>query len=250
MNRIIVNSVNETQKIFQRKKTVVFLIITVLVPAGTAALFVFGQNALGIFAVNSASFPISMLGLFSSLLLPLFIFSMAADLFSGELGDKTLKLTLTRPVTRFKVFLSKNIAIAFFVVVSLALLFVVSVIAGFFLNGGALSLTDLFQTLLAYIMAVVPMLVLGIIGVFLAQFFRNSGAALITSVFVYLAGKATPFLFPTLAKVSPFSYTDWYMMWTGSAVSAGRLINTFLIMLSHSLILFALGFSLFDKKDI
>jgi len=250
MNSLYANSVNETQKIFQRKKTVVFLVITALIPAGAAALFSFFQSRFGIFAVNSASFPVLMLDLFSSALLPLFIFSAAADLFSGELGDKTLKLTLTRPITRFKVFLSKNISIGLFIIINLGLVFVISVISGFFLESGALDAAGFFQGLLAYITAVVPMLFLGVTAAFLAQFFKNSGAALTTCIFVYLAGKAIPFFSSKLTIISPFSYTDWYMMWIGSAVNAGRLLNVFLIILSYSLILFALGFYMFDKKDI
>jgi ABC-2 type transport system permease protein len=148
------------------------------------------------------------------------------------------------------VFLSKNISIGVFIIINLGLVFVISVISGFFLEGGTLSAAGLFQALLAYIAAVVPMLFLGIMAVFLAQFFKNSGAALTTSIFVYLAGKAVPFLSPTLAKIIPFSYTDWYMMWIGNAVSSSRLFNVFLIILSYSLILSALGFYLFDRKDI
>lgn len=250
MSSLYSNSVNEVQKLFLRKKTVFFMIISVLVPAGAAGLLSFFQSGLGIFAVNSAGFPVLILGLFSSFLLPLFIFSAAADLFSGELGEKTLKLTLTRPITRFKVFLSKNISIGIFIIINLGLVFVASVISGLFLNVGNLAAGDLFQAVLAYITTVVPMLFLSITAVFLAQFFRNSGAALATSLLVYLAGKAVPFVSSTLAKINPFSYTDWYTMWVGSAVSAGRLFNSFLIILSSGLILFALGFYMFDKKDI
>lgn len=250
MSSLYANSINETQKIFQRKKTVIFLTMTGIIPAGAAALIVFSQNALGIFAVNSASFPILMLGLFSSILLPLFIFSTAADLFSGELNDKTLKLTLTRPITRFKVFLSKNLSLGVYIIISLGLLFVISVISGLFFEGGGLATPNLFQNIVAYIAALVPLFFLGVTAVFLAQFFKNSGAALTTCIIVYLAGKAVPFLSPILTRINPFSYTNWHIMWIGSSVSTGRLFNIFLIFLSCTMILFALGFYLFDRKDI
>lgn len=249
MSSLYSNLVNEVQKLLLRKKTVFFMVISVLIPAGAAALFSFFQRELGIFAVGSAGFPVLTLGVFASFLLPLFIFSAAADIFSGEQGEKTLKLTLTRPITRFKVFLSKNIALSFFIVINLALVFVASVISGLFLNG-ILGAGGLLQALLAYIVTVIPMLFLSITAVFLAQFFKNSGAALATSFLVYLAGKAVPFISSTLVKINPFSYTDWYTMWVGSAVSTGRLLNIFLLILSYSLILSALGFYIFDRKDI
>lgn len=250
MSSLYANTLNELDRIFARKKNIVFIILSVLITIGAALSFKFLQDRLGIFAVNATSFSILVLNVFTALLLPLFIFSAAADLFSGEFGDKTIKMTLTRPITRFIIFLSKNISLAIFIVVNLAIIFVLSVISGLFLKSGAGALTGFSQSLLAYTTAVFPMVFLSIEAIFLAQFFNNSGAALTTCVFIYLAAKVLPFLSSVFSKISPFSYTDWYMMWIGSSVSAGRLFNVFTIILSYSLILFALGFYLFDRKDV
>jgi ABC-2 type transport system permease protein len=250
MNSLYAGTLNEVQKIFMRKKATVFLVISALIPVGSVISFVFFQNKLGIFAVNSASFPVLILSIFSSLLLPLFIFSLVADLFSGELGDKTLKLTLTRPITRFKVFLSKNLAVGIFILIDMALIFIVSAVSGFFLDISSQAVTGFFQALLAYVTELVPMIFLSIMAGFLSQFFRNSGAALTTSIFVFWASKVIPFFSLTLARILPFAYTDWYTMWLGTSVGAGRLINVFFIFVSYSVILFAAGFYLFDKKEM
>ncbi|MHB9093276.1 MAG: ABC transporter permease [Eubacteriales bacterium] len=250
MSSLYPNTVNEVQKIFQRKKYIVFLVITALIPIMAAFTFNLFQSKLGIFAVNSASFPILMLWLFTGFLWPLFIFSVASDIFSGELGEKTLKIALTRPISRFYVFLSKNISIGIFILINLCVVFIVSVAAGLFLEGTSNMVTGLWQNMLAYITAMFPMLFLSIEAVFLAQFFRSSGGALATCIFVFLAAKIVPFLSSTLAKINPFAYTDWYMMWLGSSVSAGRILNVFLILLSYSVILFASGFYMFDKRDL
>lgn len=249
MNSLLANTLNEIQKIFLKKKTIAFLVVTSLIPIGAVASFVMFQNKLGIFAVNSTGFPVLMLELFTTLLLPLFIFSTAAEQFAGEVGEKTLKITLTRPITRLNVFASKILSTGIFIVINLGLIYLISTLAGLSLEGGKV-LTGVLQGLTAYLTAVVPMTFLCIEAAFVAQFFKSSSGALTTCVFVYLAAKIIPILSPVISKVNPFSYTDWYMMWLGSTVGVGRLLNTFLLILSYSLILFALGYYLFDKKDL
>ncbi len=51
----------------------------------------------------------------SSLFIPLMVVVIAADLVSSEHASGTIKLLLTRPVSRWKVLMSKLIAIIFFV---------------------------------------------------------------------------------------------------------------------------------------
>ncbi len=250
MTGLYPNTVNEVQKIFLRKKYVVFLVITALIPIAAAFSFNLLQSKLAIFAVNSASFPILILGLFTGLVLPLYIFSAASDIFSGEIGEKTLKIVLTRPITRFNVFLSKNFSIGIFIIINLGVAFIISVAAGWFLEGAPDMAAGLLLNLLAYLTALIPMFFLGVTAVFVAQFFKSSGGALVTCIFVYVAAKIVPFLSSTLARVNPFGYTDWYMMWLGSSVTTGKLLNVFLLLLSYSIILFAVGFYLFDKRDL
>lgn len=249
MSSLYANMINETQKILQKKKTIAFLVISGLIPIGAAASFVLFQNRLGIFAVGSAGFPILILGLFTTFLLPLFVFSAVADQFSGEIGEKTIKMTLTRPITRFQVFFSKILSMVIFIVINLGIIYIVATLSGLYLAGDARVSAGLLEGLTAYITAIVPMLFLVIEAAFLAQFFRSGGGALTTCIFIYLAAKIVPILSPAISKVNPFFYTDWYMMWLGSSVGAGRLLNTFLLLLSYCLILFAGGFYLFDRKD-
>ena len=168
MQSLYANTFNETKKLLQRKKAAI--LISVAIPVVAAIVFVFFKNRLGIFAVNSANFPLLVLTLFTTVLLPLFVFSASAELFSGEVGDRTLKLTLIRPISRFKVFVSKHLAVGIFIVVSLATIFIISSVAGAFLGDNQLS--QIFINLFAYAISIIPMLFLCIAAVFLAQFFR------------------------------------------------------------------------------
>lgn len=250
MSNIYANTLNELEKIFLRKKNIVFLLITALIPVGAALSFNMLQSRLGIFAINSNSFSILMLGLFTSILFPLLIFSVVAELFSGELGDRTMKITLTRPITRFNVYLSKLVSIYIFTGINLGLVFVDSSVSGFFLKDSGTTINSFLQGLLAYIISLVPLFYLIVMATFVAQFFRSSGGAIITCVFVYIAAKLLPFLFPILGKISPFSYNDWYVTWLGNSIGLGRQLNILMLILSYTLIFLAAGYYFFDKRDI
>jgi ABC-2 type transport system permease protein len=249
MNSLYASIVNETEKLLLRKKTVFFLILSAIFPLAAMALIKLFQSKMGFLAVTSTNYPILLLGLFTGFILPLFAFTAAADLFAGELGDKTLKIALTRPITRFKVFLSKSISIGLFIIIILGIVFITSAISGLFLDSNT-HLTGLWQGVLAYIVAAMPMLALGAVAIFLAQFFQSSSGALTTCIFVYIAGKAVPFVAPKLAKVILFSYTNWHMLWLGNSVGAVKLLNIFLLILSYIIIFFSAGYYFFDKRDL
>ena len=250
MNSLQANIKNETEKIILHRRTKVFLIVSALIPIGAATTFSLLQNSLGIFGLTTASFSVMLLGLFTSILLPLFIFAVAADVFAGEVGDKTLKLTLTRPISRWHVFLSKNIAIAVYIGINLGVVLLVSVLAGLFLQGSGDFSKGLLQTFISYLAAMVPMLSIGIAAVFIAQFFKNASSALFTGVFIYLVGKALAFLYPATARLILFSYTNWHLLWLGSTVGAGRLINGLVVMIAYGILLLSIGFYLFDKTEV
>ena len=88
---------NETIKLAYKKKTIFFLAVTLLLPILAGILLSRFQHGIGIGAIAAKDFPIVMLGLFTSIFLPLFVFMGAADVFSGEMGDRTMKNILTRP---------------------------------------------------------------------------------------------------------------------------------------------------------
>lgn len=249
MNSLYAGICNETEKILSKRKTVFFLIISAVFPLAAMALIKLFQSKLGFLAVTSINYPVMILGLFTDLLLPLFIFTTAADLFAGEFGDKSIKIALIRPISRFKVFLSKNISIGIFIIIVLGIIFIYSVISGLFLDGNA-HLTGLLQVALAYIVALIPMLALSVIAVFFAQLFQSSSGALATCIFIYIAGKVLPYVAPKAAKVFLFYYTNWHMLWLGNSVGAVKLLNIFMLILSYMIIFFPAGYFLFDKKDI
>ncbi|MFD0695576.1 ABC transporter permease [Paenibacillus sp. GCM10027628] len=249
MLSLTANVWNETIKIASKRKTLFFLAVTLLMPAAAGLLLARFQNGIGIGAIASQDFPIIMLGLFTSLFLPLFVFMGAADVFSGEMGDRTMKVTLTRPITRFKVFASKQMALAIYIALYLIAGLLASILsAQFFQHFGGFG--TVIDWMLAYGSAFVPLLVLSIVAVCLAQFFSSSSSALTVSILLYLAFKVAAFFIPQIATYSPTAYTDWHMLWIGSTMAGNKIASIFMFLVACSILFFTAGFYFFDKKEI
>lgn len=71
------------------------------------------------------------------LFIPLLIIMLSADIVSGEASDGTIKLLLTRRVPRWKILLSKYIALIIMIIIVLLMSFVISVaVSGLFFGYG------------------------------------------------------------------------------------------------------------------
>lgn len=248
MHSLYANTLNETEKLWKRRRTKAFLLLTALVPIVSAVLLSLGRNHAAVLGMMGSNLPMSMLGLFTFALLPLFLFMTAADSFSGEAASRTLKLVLVRPISRSQVFASKAAAIAIYAAVHLGLLWIVSVLAGWFVPGEDWSgwLPD---SLTAYAAAFVPMLAIGLIAVLIAQCPSSTTGVMALAVILYAAAKLLPFIFPQLAVWSVFSYTNWYVLWVGKGISIGKLTDTFVLLLSYCIMAYTAGWMVFDRKQ-
>ncbi len=163
-----------------------------MVPAAAALLISKLQSLLGIIALNEA-FPVQVLSLFTFFLLPLFIFLISADLFPEELAAGTLKITLLRPITRFRVFLSKTAVLGICIAALLLVIGISSAVADLFIGSGAG--LGILSGVKAYVAAFIPMMALGIASVFVAQFFKGTSGAIVFSILLYAAAKLLPLFF-------------------------------------------------------
>ncbi|MFC4769032.1 ABC transporter permease [Effusibacillus consociatus] len=84
-------------------------------------------------APGTATFVRTFMDLSVSLLLPLLVVTLSADLVSSEWGEGTIKLLLTRPVKRWKILAAKYTALVMFVSLTvMAALLIAAVVGGFF----------------------------------------------------------------------------------------------------------------------
>ncbi|UQZ83534.1 ABC-2 family transporter protein [Paenibacillus konkukensis] len=245
------NVINEMIKLCLRRKSLCFMALTALLPAAGAILVSRFQSGLGVTAATAADFPIWMLGLFAGLLLPLFIFMAASDMFPGELENGTAKLVLTWPVTRLNIFASKHVSMVLYICIFIALGLLSSVLASFFLEaGGSGRAAGLTQSLLAYGAAVVPLAAIGFAAMLLAQGFKSGSGALTLCILLYGLAKLAGLLYPQFVVYSPTDYTDWYMLWIGGAVAWGKIFGIASLLAGWGLICFSAGYFIYDKKQL
>nr|WP_273385856.1 ABC transporter permease subunit [Cohnella zeiphila] len=235
------------EKLWMRRRTKAFLLSTVLLPALGAAALSSLQSGTAIGFGLGSDLPMLMLGLFTTLLLPLFLFMAAVDSFTGEFASRTIKLVLTRPISRSKAFASKVLALAVLIAVSLGAVWLASAAAEL-LSGGGLTGSGLIDGVVAYASAFLPMLAVALMSVLLAQRFHNSAGALGLIVLVYVLAKLLPFLFPSAAVWSVYSYTNWYSLWIGGGVPSGKLLNTTLLLFSYCVMAYMGGLMQFERK--
>ncbi|AJY73535.1 ABC transporter permease [Paenibacillus beijingensis] len=249
MHSLVANVRNEMEKLWKRRRTKAFLLLTVLLPALSAVLLATLQNNIGVFGGLGSDLPMMMLGLFTFALLPLFLFMSAADSFSGEAAARTLKLVLVRPISRTKVFASKVAAIAFYIAVHLGVLWMASVLSGWFVPGGDMT-GGLPDSLIAYSAAFVPMTAIGLIAVFIAQCFSNTSGVITLNIIIYAAAKILPFIYPQVSLWSVFSYTNWYVLLVGDGISVQKGLNMSVLLLSYCIMAYTAGSMLFDRKQL
>ncbi|MBZ9686114.1 ABC transporter permease [Clostridium estertheticum] len=248
MNNLKANIINEVQKLFLKKKITVFLIITAIICFLSAFFISSIQQKLVFVAIDSVSFPLMTLSIFTNIFLPLFIFMTVAELFSGEVGDKSLKLVLIRPITRLKIFISKNAAIAIYIIINLAVVFVVSIFSSMLLNGK--SGFNVPQIMFAYFIDVIPAVVLALFASFIAQFFKSSSGAIITCILSFIGIKLLSLFVSGINNIVFTSYLNWYSIWTLGQFNFLSIINTLFMVLSFGVIFFTIGYYFFDKKEV
>lgn len=241
--------INETLKICSRTKAVVFLCIIALIPVVSVPLLSSLQSGFGINVVAPADFPILILNVLTAFVMPLLIFMAAADMFAAEVGDRTIRMVLMRPVTRLQVFASKQLALLLYICLYLLVALVASLASAWFLpEMGTLSSGSM-HAVLAYVVAVLPMMTLGAAAVFFCQFFKNASGALTICLLLYALFKLAAYVFPQVSVFSPTAYTDWHMLWIGQSVLAGKISSIFMFLSACCILFFTAGYYFFDKKE-
>lgn len=247
MNNTKVNTINEIEKLFLKKKFIVFMIIMAIISFLSAFFISNIQSKLLFIAMGSISFPLVILSMFTNVLLPLFIFMAASELFPAELSEKTLKLVLLSPINRFKIFISKILAIAFYVCLNLFIVFLSSTVSCLLLHVNIMSIKHI---IFSYFIDIIPALILILFSAFISQFFKSSSASIISSILIFIAIKVLSLFISGLNNIIFTSYLNWYSLWTLNINNFFRTANIFIMLLSYGIIFLTAGYYVFDKREI
>jgi ABC-2 type transport system permease protein len=244
MQTIQANSLNELQKLITKKITKLFLVGALFIPFLTKLLV----NKLFItdwMALPAENINFTLLDLFLTILLPLFIFIAATDLFTGEAERGTL--FQVRPISRMELFLSKTVAIGVLTFIQLLVLWV-SVMISSGLFDQAFDYTILLSSLGAFVLSWVPLMVITALAVMIAQVVPSSVLSISSMIVLYFIMLFIPYILPDLLYLLPTAYLDWYMQWLGN-VSIRWIIQTVIYLGSSFALFMTIGYYMFSRKE-
>ncbi|KLU59863.1 ABC-2 family transporter protein [Peptococcaceae bacterium CEB3] len=242
--------INEVEKLSKKKKAWVAVILSLAVIVVGQLVILAVRSGFGLRGVGSGEFPLLVLSLVVNTILPLFAALVAIDSFSGESAQNTLRITLTRPVSRFKVFTAKIGAIALFLLGALVLLFVFSVLAGLLFNASSLTWSDFFRLVLSFLVSLLPLVVLALGIVLLTNVARSGITVFFLAILAFLLLKVLGLVFSGYADLLPTAQLDWYNLWLADVFPVAAVVRQFLLMLGYGVMFFVAGFYLFDQKEL
>ncbi|WP_446897179.1 ABC transporter permease [Clostridium sp. LBM24168] len=241
--------INEMEKLYKKKKAMAAVILSLV-------FIIFGQifisvvrNNFGVQGVSSSEFPLLILSIIINTLLPLFTALVTIDSFSGEFSQNTMKITLTRPISRLKLYSAKIVSICIFIFSVLMLSMVFSIISGLIFNSNSFNLLDIFKIIISYVVTLLPMAVLCLVITLLANIFKSGIAVFFLSILVFIGFKALEIFLPAYSGIFFTSMFGWYNVWIMDNIPLLKIFREFMMMLSYAIILFTAGYYIFDNKD-
>ena len=241
--------INEIEKLYKKKKVLVAMIISLLFIVIGQVVMIGLRSGFGLRGVGSMEFPILVLSVVVNTILPLFTALVTIDSFSSEFSQNTMKIAITRPVTRLKFFTAKLGAITVFISVNLMFLMIFSVLAGLIFNSNSFSIHSIIRIIISYVVTLVPMMILAIMIALFCNLIRSGIAVFFLTIIIFIGFKALGIFFSQYSGLFFTSMVDWYSLWIMDTVPVAKLIREFLLMISYGILLFTGGYFLFDKKD-
>ena len=282
----------ELYKIFKRPRTyIAFAAITALVGIIQLGLVKNGNDYVNFVMGNvmqSFSFDGKLLNgylvcyILLQLLLvhvPLLIALVAADMISGEANMGTLRLMLTKPISRTQFLLAKFCASAIYTFMLLVWIAFLALFVSMFLFGVddmviqktnylvQLPVGDVFWRYIgAFGFALLAMLTVASLGFFLSNFAENSIGPIVAtmSVIIFFTILSTMSI-PLFQKIQPFLFTTYMVNWkeffdpkvngenaviVGSIQHPDRIITSALVLGLHIVGFVGATILIFKKKDI
>jgi ABC-2 type transport system permease protein len=199
--------------------------------------------------------------------IPLLVALVTGDMVSGEAAAGTLRLLLTRPVSRTKVLFSKFIAGNIYIFLLLAWLGILALGAGLLIFGNGdlivlksdelviLQQDDVFWRFMAALaVAFIALVLIGSFSLLLSCFSDNSiGPIISTMAVVILFTIIGTMDMPVFDKIKPFLFTTHMIVWKSffdNPLPVAQIVQSIAVMLLHIAGFTGLAIYHFNRKDI
>ncbi|MBA4198678.1 MAG: hypothetical protein C0459_14105 [Chitinophaga sp.] len=210
---------------------------------------------------------------------PLLIALIAADMISGEANMGTLRLLLTKPISRTEFIMAKFLAAAIYTIllliwIAVLALFVSMLVFGtddMFLVKNAYAVqierADIFWRYAgAFCFAALAMLTVAALGFFLSNFAENSiGPIVATMSVIIVTTILSTMSIPLFNTIKPFLFTTHMVAWKeffdikvndanetikGTVEHADKIIRSSIVLVVHIVLFVGASVVVFKKKDV
>ena len=270
----------ELYKIFRRPRTYIsFLIMTAVTFLIQLAMYVDGSSFVS-FAMQGVGEQFDISGnimngylvtylVLQSLLIhiPLLVALVAGDVLAGEANMGTMRLLLTKPVSRWQVVIVKYIASVLYALLLLVWLAVVGLGLSLLLFGTGdminmksdafimlLENDILWRYMLAFAFAALAMATVAALSVFMSVFADNSIGPIIGTMGVIVVLTIFSNLeIPLFNMVKPYLFTTHMIAWKGffdAPVPYDAILHSVLVLVAYIVVFIGATIVVFNKKDI
>ena len=160
-----------------------------------------------------------------------------------------MKITITRPISRLKFFTAKIVAIMLFVIANLLFVMIFSIIIGIIFNSNSFTFIGILRIFLCYVVSILPMMILALIIIVFCNILKSGTGVFFLSVLLFIAFKAMEVIFSRYSGIFFTSMLNWYNLWIISNLPFIKILRQFMMMCGYGIVLFTLGYYLFDKKE-
>ncbi|MBC8400011.1 MAG: ABC transporter permease subunit [Candidatus Marinimicrobia bacterium] len=198
--------------------------------------------------------------------IPFLIALVAGDVVAGEGAGGTFRIYLTRPVSRFKILISKLIATYLFTLAVVVFFIIMSLGLGtVWLGGGDLIVMHegiiiyssgeaLLRFILGFGFALVNLLVVASLCFMLSTFVNNAIGPMIGAMSVIMVGLAISNIpLAIFERIQPWFFTSYFDIWKQAfydPIPWNDISFSLLVLLSHTTVFVVISLITFVRKDI
>lgn len=250
MNTFLASYKIELYKLAMKKKYIVFTIISMLIcVCRVGMMWMVSLMSQGQAKLQLGNLALEMLWVFTELIIPLIIFMAVTDLFCSEFQENTIKAVITRPITRLKLLMTKSLACFSVAAIMFFGVYIVCTVLEMMFGDGSLH-EYVIKNLGAYMIDLVPMIVLVFMSVLINMICKTPTLAMFICFLTYAVMKYCNYFVPSVNNVLFTSYSKWHQLWIGSTLPVGAMSSKIFLLIGTAIVFFTISYYLFDKKDI
>ncbi len=198
---------------------------------------------------------------------PLLVALVTGDLVSGEAAMGTVRLLLTKPISRTHVLFSKYLAgCAYTFIMLLWMMFLALVVGKILFGGGDLMVLNndgliifreqdvLWRFACGFSLAFLSLVMIATLSLALSCFSDNSIGPIVTTMAIIILFTIISALdVPVLRKIQPYLFINHMVVWQDffrDPLPVGKIIKSSMILVIHIIGLLSIAVYKFNKKDI